>query len=490
MKNYKKVIALLMTASMTLGLAACGGKEDDTQKNSGDSQNPGNNSENNTGGDSETESGPDAYTVLNDPKTGQPYDLGGMDIIIRDWWSKDPDPDKQLNGYEQAQKEYRDWIQETYKFTIKEQSISGWGDVFTDLESYVTTGGDDQNYVFTLRIAGELFSQMNAGLYYDLSSLDTIDMSGEKWDQTVKEFGTKDGKSYMMRKMSHEPRTGVYFNKRVLKENGIDPEEIYKLQREHKWTWDKFVEYLEMLTKDTDADGVIDQYGFLEANSLNEIAIASNMGNLVGRDESGKFTYELESENTLEAMNWAVDIRERFNKPNPDTETPDQTWDYFWNEFKSGGAAFMVQQAYAAGQDLSDMEDEFGFVAFPMGPKATTYVDLMQDNIHVIPACYDEDKARKIAFAYSLYYNPVPEYEDYSDYYASFVNNFCDMEAPEETIGYMGENTVMMMHGFVPGIKVGDDFFWAINKENTPAAQAESIRDTWKAYIDAANSGS
>ena len=487
MKNYKKVIALLMAASMTVGLAACGDKNGDNTEKKPDDNKPGS-SQGGGGVDSQKEDEGDKYdpyTIQINPDTGEKWDLGGMDIIIRDWWTQEQEVDESaLSGYQKAQYEYRKWAQETYNFNIKEQAISGWGDVFTDLEAYATTGGDENNYIFTMRFAGELISQMNAGLYYDLGTLTSIDMNGEKWDPTVKEFGSVNGKIYAMRRMSHEPRTGVYFNKRILRENGFDPQEIYTLQANRQWTWDKFEEYVKALTKDTNADGVNDQYGFLEGNSLRGSAIASNGGNLVGRDSNGKYFLQAESENTLEALTWAQHMIDDYNYPNPDETGED--WAYFWNTFKSGGAAFMVQQEYAAGQDLSDMEDEFGFVAFPMGPKETSYVDLMQDNIHVLPACYDKDRANKLAFAYSLYYAPVPDYEDYSDYYAGAVSAFKDMDAPEQTLGYMSEKTVIMYHSFVPGISDGD-LYWSINAETTPAARMEELRDSWQAYIDAAN---
>lgn len=485
MKNYKKVIALLMAASMTASLAACGSKTDgDTQSSGGGDNKPSNDDKaqtDNSGDNNSEEEKPGAYTGIKDAD-GNPIDLGGMEIIIRDWWS-DPDAvGEPSNGYEEAQKAYRDWIQETYKFTIKEQAISGWDDVFTDLQDYVTTGGDENNYVFTMRLDGTLFQQMNSDLYYDLSTLDLIDMGGEKWDQTVRDLGTVNGKTYMMRKQSHEPRTGVFFNKRLLQENGIDPEEIYELQRTRQWTWDKFEEYLQKLTKDTDSDGVTDQWAFLEANSLKDIMVASNGGNYVGYS-NGKFTYDLENEETLYALNKAIEWTDLYNYPGEEG----REWNYFEDAFLSGKAVFMVQQEYNISGILKDMEDDFGFVAFPMAKTGGQYVDLMQDNIHVLPSCYDADRANKIAFAYSLYYAPVPDYEDYSDYYAGAVKGFRDLEAPEETLGYMTEKTVLQYHGFVPGISIGEQFLWSISKDNTPAAKAEEIRESWKTYIDNAN---
>jgi hypothetical protein len=39
----------------------------------------------------------------------------------------------------------------------------------------------------------------------------------------------------------------------------------------------------------------------------------------------------------------------------------------------------------------------------------------------------------------------------------------------------------------VNGIDTGKDLYWKISKENTPAQQAEAIRNTWQSYIDTAN---
>ena len=65
--------------------------------------------------------------------------------------------------------------------------------------------------------------------------------------------------------------------------------------------------------------------------------------------------------------------------------------------------------------EFKDMEDDFGFVCFPKGPNATDYRNCYTDNVYAIPACYDADKAWKIAFALNVYTDPVPGYEDYND---------------------------------------------------------------------------
>lgn len=486
MKNYKKVMALFMAATMVTGLAACGGDDGETKST------PTPTPSGNQGGGDDTpapteEPGEEdlgSYTLRIDPATGEKYDLGGMTVIIRDWWTN-PDDEKKLDSaYAEAQDAYRTWIQETYNFTIYESVVSNWGSIWDDMLNYTTTGGDENNYVFTMRVDGTAVSQMNNGLYYDVSKITSCDVTGPKYDPTIANFASREGGAqYAFRKMSHEPRTGIYFNKRLLREAGIDPEEIYELQRTHQWTWETFEDYLKKVQRDTDSDGVTDVWGFLAGTDFTGMSLLSNGGEYIGY-ENGQYVFKADSDATIEALNWQKRMVDTYNCPNPGD--PQENWDYFWNEFKAGSAVFLASQAYAKGQQLSDMEDELGFVVYPMGPRKNIYTDVMQDNIHVIPACYDDERANKIMLAYDLYFAPVPEFEDYSDYYAGYVSNFDDMTVPEETIAFMGESTAMEYQGFV-GIDVSGELIYKINDNNTPAQQVEAVRNAWQAKLDYAN---
>lgn len=51
-----------------------------------------------------------------------------------------------------------------------------------------------------------------------------------------------------MRPEKAEPRKGVFFNKRLLNDAGVDPEEIYDLQAKGEWTWEAFEALCEKLT--------------------------------------------------------------------------------------------------------------------------------------------------------------------------------------------------------------------------------------------------
>lgn len=92
------------------------------------------------------------------------------------------------------------------------------------------------------------------GLMYDLKTLPEFDFTEEKWNQTVVELMSI-GNGIWGMSPENEPRGGVFFNKRMLKEAGISDEEPYDLQRDGKWTWSKFEEYCKKLTVDADGDG-------------------------------------------------------------------------------------------------------------------------------------------------------------------------------------------------------------------------------------------
>ena len=493
-----KATAAIAAAAMLTSMAGCGASEAPA---STDTQQPAETTTETAEATTETaeatteESAPaeeeasdeyDPYKVITDAD-GNPIDLGGMDIIIRNWWSGDPTEPQ--NEYEEALKDYRDWIQETYNFTIKEQAISDWGSTPTDFVDYATTGGDE-NYVFILRDDPAITSAMANGLMYDLSTLDCLDFNDVKFQRNLLHKQYSKGDSiYAMFAGYSEARTGVYFNKRILSDAGIDPESLYDMQADGTWTWDKFDELMSKVQQDKDNDGTIDIYGLtLNEGVMTTQAVFSNGGSYIDKDASGKFVYNLESPETLEALEWTVDM---FNKYDAEVANPEGAeWDYYKEQFLNGQAAFLVEDEYAGtpGNFLDDMQDEVGFVMFPKGPKMNDYINVWSNNPAAIPACYDADKAWKIAFAWNLYTNPpAAEYVDYNGYLSTARNGKFDERAVDETIQMMTEKGTVAYHGMVPNLNLGSDFVWNIGPGAVVSEQVEAIRDTWKAYVDDAN---
>ena len=489
-----KATAVITMAAMLFSMAACGSESapaadtatpENTESTSATAEASTTEAAEET---AEASDGYDPYEVITDAD-GNPIDLGGMEIVIRDWWSPE-EPAEPANDYEETLQEYRDWIQETYNFTIKSQAFGDWGSTPTDFVDYVTTGGDDNNYLFTLRDDPAITSAMANGLMYDLASLDCLDFSADKFQRNLlHEQYSKGSEIYAMFAGYSEARTGVYFNKRLLTDAGINPEDIYDMQADGTWTWDKFEELLSKVQQDKDNDGTIDVYGLtLNEGNMTTEAVFSNGGSYIDKDASGKFVYNLEAPETLEALEWTVGIFDNYDAEVANPEGAE--WDYYKEQFLNGQAAFLVEDEYAGcpGNFLEDMQDEVGFVMFPKGPKMNDYINVWTNNPVVIPGCYDADKAWKLAFAWNLYTNaPSAEYEDYNGYISTARNGIFDERAVDETIEMMTEKGTIAYHGMVPNLSLGSDFVWNIGPGAVVSEQVEAIRDTWQSYVDEAN---
>jgi len=481
---FKKLMAASLAAVMTVSFAGCGEKTEPTDGSTAAPSDSASAPTTDGSTSAPVEEGLGAYTIINDPATGKPYDLGGMEIIIRDWWS--PEEAAEPNGaFEEARAEYREWIQETYNFKIRELGMGDWGSNPQDFVDYVTTDGDDVNYVFTLRADPAITSAMGNNLMYDWASLDCIDLSESKWQKNkLHEKYTFQGKVAAVNAGYPEPRCGIYFNKRLLTDAGIDPESIYDLQASGDWTWSAWTDMMAKVQRDINNDGQIDVYGF-DANYGIPVsaAVASNNAEYVGSD-NGTFVYKFEDPATVEALEWMVENFKNYALVRP----ADAQWDYYKEAFKNGQVAFMPDEAYCGGPNgfLMDMVDEIGFVAFPKGPQATDYTNWWNDNLKAIPACYDEDRAWKIAFAYNLWTEDTPGYEDELDLSAYRNYNF-DSRAVDETIVMMSSKGSITYHDSIPDLDMGAPFLYNFGSWTVVSEVLDGVRDSYKAYIDAAN---
>lgn len=497
-KRLRQIMAASMAVVMTVGLTACGSKQggDATPTTPANEptkapvNNEGNNGTNDNEGTPEEPTSP--YEILKDAD-GNVYDLGGMEVIIRDWWSP-AEPAEPSNAFEEARDEYYDWMQETYHFTVKREAIGDWGSNPQDFTDYVTNGGDDKNYLFILRQDGTVVTAMNNDLMYDLATLDCLDFSEAKWQKTkVHELFSKNGgkEIYAMASGDVEPRDCMFFNKRLVEEAGIMPADLYKWQADGTWTFEKWEECLSKVQRDIDNDGIIDVYGFV-ANMGEAYSdfVFSNNGSFVDRDANGMLYNDLESPETIYALTYAVGLRDKYHKPQPEGAE----WDWYKASFYNAEAAFLPDCAYFAGDLMKNMTDEYGCIVFPKGPSADEYVSWTADNVFAIPSCYDADRAWKIAFVYDLYTADIPGFEENDNWKASYYNNFYDIESVDETLELVMKGARVKFESVVAGIELGSDLLWNLGYTalddgsiETPAQAAERIRELWNSDIAEAN---
>ena len=503
-KMLSRLMAASLAAIMTVGMAGCGdnGSSDSSAPSgsgSSDASTPSESGSSDASVDASSEEGGEegAATVRIDPKTGEPFDLGGMEIIIADWWSPET-PDEPTTDFGEAQLEYQQWLQDTYNFKMVQKTYAGWGWGEGSIgEAFVqaATSGTDQNIIWVLTNSAATAADVNQGLMYDITKLDgdVIDLSASKWvDNGEMENWTVNGAVYGFVPGRSEPRGGLYFNKTVLKDAGIDPETIYDMQANGTWTWDAWVDIMKQVQRDTNNDGQIDVYGCVQNNGgMVQMCYRSNGGNLVSKDENGKYILTADSDAVKDGLHFAIDtVTNQYflNYGNEDGSN----WEEYKERFMNGEAAFMFDDAYCAYYpngwlSIDERNVDFGYVMFPKGPNATDYVTNVSNNVYALPASYDDEKARKLMFALDVWTDDVPGYAGYYGLKDQLYQGMRDTRSVDETIEMMASRGVYDINSIIPNFDVNTNFLYSLGVGADVDAILEQNLAAWQTAVDEFN---
>lgn len=440
---------ILVLMILVLALGACGGKEDDAKDTGTPTVAP------IEEGDNEEE--PEA-TATPTPTPEPPRDLGAIDIKVADWYTtgtSEPTTAREID-----QEAYREEIQETHNFTLVQENIGTWNE-YQELFITSTMTGAPLADIFIMdpKFVPEPLKQ---GLLFPVSDLASFNSEDELWNKSVIDLMRQDDKVFGFSEERDTPGLGIFWNKRIFEEAGLDPDLLYDLQQdENVWTWDKLEELASQLTIDRDSDGITDVYGInCWTVEFSKAAVFSNGSDYVRyNEETGRYENNQMSDDYLEGIKLGVDF---YNKGymQPDPEGAAHKW---WVEaFASGQAAMMVGEWYEH-PSLQDMEDDWGYCFFPKGPGPNAKMQTMYlGNMRVMPSTLDADRADDVIFAYQLWVDSPPGYEDDEDDYSHYYSNVRDARAVEETIIPMVEGQGMRSLVYqVPGLS----FRWGGNMD-------------------------
>lgn len=463
--SMKKMIAMGLVLTMSVScLAGCGGSDD----------------ANNTDTPATSEEGGAGESGTKKTLT----DLGGLKVTIGDWYT--PENQEVTTDFEKATEKYREEIMSKYNFEIERKNAYSYADM---QETYVTQTMAKNPSCSLYFLYQEMVSQpLMKGLMYNLATVPTIDLKEEKWNTMVNELMTVGGGTYGM-SAEQEPRGGVFFNKRLLEEAGIDPEEPYDLQANGEWTWKKFEEYCKKLTKDVDNDGTTDQYAMASFSKYYlPSAAANNNAGFIGRDKDGNYVNTTGSKEFLEAMNWAVDLIDKgYIMPKPDGAN----WDWYKAAFRDADVAMQTAEVYEISA-FQQMEDDWGFVMFPYNQdnKDATNKTIPNDNVVCLPSCYSAEEAEKICFAFDLYTETTPGYDYESTWKETYYNQFKDSRAVDETLVMMHDDAHKSISylPMISDIDYGDFCYSVYAGAETPAKKIDAIKSKWDAKIKDMNS--
>ncbi|MDR0375768.1 MAG: extracellular solute-binding protein [Treponema sp.] len=415
--------------------------------------------------------------------------LKGVDVVIGNWWADWDSATRKANSdAEEKLIAYRAKIQRDGGFKIREKNISSW-EQMAQLAATSIMAGRPAASIFVLQPNWAMMLY-NQKLLYPISDSKVIKFDSKKpveWNQDVIKAFTFGGKAYAFSVGygTSQHANGVFFNKRLFREAGLNPNLPYDMQKAGTWTWNAFLDLCKRLTRDINNDGIKDTYAMtadLSTEMLDAI-VASNGANYVDKDRSGKFVNATNRPEFLEALQFALRLNnEGVLMPRPE----DSNWDWYRPMFHDGKVAMMVSQQYVA-QELRDMTDDWGFVLFPKGPRSKTYRYSSDENVMVIPSTFKSEEVEKILYAFQLWSTPVDDDPDAwkDDQY----NIYRDSRAVDETLAMIRDPMYgsMKYYLFIPGLERGD-IAWNMWFEGAdPAQLVESVSQSWNALINEAN---
>ncbi len=351
MKKSQKLIVLLLVA-LLIFTAACSKSE-----NSKDVSKP--------KGETNETKGQAAGKKDKDGEEEVKIDLKGEPIVISTFGSNVPTEDTE-EGEQKLKK--AEELGKKYNTEIK-WDVLPWAEPGNELvKSHLA--GEPSADMYLLEYF-QFFSMVREG--YLLPTDDLFDFNDSKWSPLLKNHivGAYDGKQYGI---DSEPgaATGIYYNRAILEREGLtDPQELVK---QDKWTWDAFLDIAKKTTKDLDGDGKVDQWGLVgHAPIFARQLIYTNDGAII-KEQDGKIVSGLEDENTMEALQFVYDLWNSHKVAMPNANATFDDYNESQTVF-NGGKAAMVSGEIWEGKERKDMEDEYGFVWYPKGPKAKDYAN-------------------------------------------------------------------------------------------------------------------
>lgn len=415
--KFRKVMAVVLAAALTFSMAACGG--DNTGATPTQAPSAGESQQ--TGGDAGT-------TVKPNNNTG----ATNNEIIIGTWWKQyydssatglDTDPsyeanldapddtEEQLktNAFNREIAQHRldnvKRIEQKYGVTFYWENLTFEG-VTDSINTSVLAGAPDCDLYFvdaTMAIP----AQMN-GLAIDLKTILPADHDLFTEQKIATYYDLGDGKACLFTKVAAENSVAdtypLGFNLQMLEDNNLeDPRALWE---RGEWTWDKFIEYCQVLTQDTDGDGQNDQFGFCGfSKDVFQQLMMSNGANIA---QGNKET--LSSPETAECLQMLYDMYNTYNVCYPyDMGEGATPWDTMRRAYREGTVAFWPIACWINddGKDYTDGYDNLQFdtvyCRWPVGPSGNKDTNpgknLLPNGCLLVPAgCQEPEKVFNVMY--------------------------------------------------------------------------------------------
>lgn len=165
----------------------------------------------------------------------------------------------------------------------------------------------------------------------------------------------------------------VYWNKDLFDQAGV-------AYPKAEWTWDEFLKTAQALTRDTNGDGKIDQFGLgTEADLLRLAPFIWQNGGEIVNNESKPTQLTIDSAASQEAIRWVVDLQVKHHVvPSPEDEIVES----FETRFMDGKIAMFINQRRGVGMYRDNAKFNWDVAPLPRNKRAA---GVLQADAYCIP---------------------------------------------------------------------------------------------------------
>lgn len=440
-KKMRRAASLALAGTMVLSLAACGGKEEEENKNTpvptqatqpgsddkqpdGDNDQQGDNPENPVAVNAvEPHQGSTPRTIRIGTWYDHYYDSTHDDIYDN---PEVTNPETSLMQLENVRR-----IEKKYNIRIEYVNLT-WDGIMESINTSILSGTPDCD-VYEVDLQFGIPAVLNG---YAAALEDIVPKTDDIFtDQIVFKYLQTPGsdKSYLF--TGNALNCGAYplgFNKTMLDEANLEnPQDLYD---RGEWTWEKFREYCRILTKDTDGDNNIDQWGYSGWwSTMLDNLLMSNGAHIAG----GK-TEELSSPATIEALDFMYQLYQGDKTAKP---WNGDDWDINTSVYTTGTVGFWTTATWVQNNFglSSDVGFEIGIVPWPIGPhgnQETNSQIAVSGNWMMIPLGVERPElVYEVLKEYTNWYNGDLEYRDETEWHEDKV----ETERNFEYIKMMGQ---------------------------------------------------
>ncbi|MDR0473811.1 MAG: extracellular solute-binding protein [Treponema sp.] len=418
--------------------------------------------------------------------------LKSKEIVYGNFWA-----DWSVDSYQPANEQQEIWlqwrksIQKDHGFKMKEKMVGDWGSMLPTLTTSIMAGRP-AGHIFVVSPDWAMSLHRQKLLYptsdskaVNFKSTEVIPFKQPAYNQEIISSFTFNGKSYAFAVGSGGSghAAGIFYNKRLFKEAGLDPDIPYNMQKAGTWTWDNYFDICKKLTRDRNNTGRIDTYAMTAdvADQILDAFIFSNGAEWVSKDASGKFVNATGRVEFIEALQFCRRmLDEGLLMPRPEGSN----WDWHFPMFHDGHTAMMVGADWQKGS-LDSMADDWGWVFCPKGPRASDYRHPDDDLVIVVPITFKPDEVDFILKAFNLWVTPTN-----TDWKTDAYNAYRDNRAVDETSAMMrtGKYSVFRNNLMIPNLVTGDISWQMWWYDGDPAQLIESVSQNWNILINDANS--